>query len=190
MLRHWRSDPHTGNKSLLWDTIVSTGYRARAFRFETDRSVENGVIIDRLRDNRFDRTRLKPFPLPYLKAHSVFQMGYKLEDEATFAATLDANDQMRGVAAFIVFPIALDDITPTEYLITIEAEITAGQIGVHLVQNENTLERYSVARSLTAGNSYILEIPIYYRPEISGLAIDIQPGTKGRIKSITAYREV
>jgi hypothetical protein len=145
--------------------------------------------VDALRDCRFDRARLKPMPLPYLRVNSVFQQGLTLDDETTLACTINANEHNRGVAAYMVFPPQLDGIIPTEYLIVIEAEITAGQIGVHLIQNENTLERYGVARSLLACNTYRLELPIYYRPEIAGLAIDLQPGTKGRIISITAYRE-
>jgi len=189
MLRHWRSSSHTGVMNPLWDSMVATGHRARAFRYETDRTNDNGVVVDALRVSRFDRKRLKPMPLPYIKEKTIFQMGCTLENDVTMAASLNANEHMRGVAAYIVFPQQLDGVLPTEYLIVIEAEITAGQIGVHLIQNENTLERYSVARSLAAGNSYRLELPIYYRPEIAGLAIDIQPNTKGRIKSITAYRE-
>ena len=189
MLRHWRSTSHTGAVNTLWDGLIATGHRARAFRYETDRHIENEVTVDALRVSRFDRARLKPMPLPYIKEKTIFQMGFVLENDVTMAATLNANETMRGVAAYIVFPQQLDGILPTEYLIVIEAEIIAGQIGVHLIQNENTLERYSVARSLAAGHTYRFELPIYYRPEIAGLAIDIQPNTKGRIKSITAYSE-
>ncbi len=187
MLRHWRSNSHTGVPNTLWDTIVAVGHRARAFRYETDRTVEGDVIIDRLRDCRFDRKRLKPMPMPYMKANTVFQQGCVLENETTLTANINAGNQNSGVAAYVV--LAQDNNLPSEFLVVIEAEITEGQIGVHLIQNENTLERYSVARALPAGNSYILELPIYYRPEIAGIAIDLQPGTKGRIKSITAYRE-
>lgn len=187
MLRHWRSSSHTGVANPLWDTMVATGHRARAFRYETDRSFENGVVVDSLRDCRFDRARLKQMPLPYIKANSMFQLGITLENETTLAASINSNEHQRGVAGYVV--LNQDPNVPSEFLVTIEAEITAGQIGVHLIQNDNTLERYSVARALPAGNTYRLELPIYYRPEIAGIAIDIQPGTKGRIISITAYRE-
>ena len=189
MLRHWRSSSHTGVMNPIWDSMVATGHRARAFRYETDRHIENGVVVDALRNCRFDRKRLKQLPLPYIKEKTIFQMGCTLENDVTMAATINANEQMRGVAAYIVFPQQLDGVLPTEYLITIEAEITVGQIGVHLIQNHNTLEQYNVARSMVAGHTYRLELPIYYRPEIAGLAIDIQPNTKGRIISITASYE-
>lgn len=187
MLRHWRSSSHTGVANPLWDMMVATGHRARAFRYETDRSVQNGVIVDSLRDCRFDRARLKPMPLPYIKANTAFQLGITLENEATLAASINSSDQQRGVAGYVV--LSQDANVPSEFLVVVEAEITAGQIGVHLIQNDNTLERYSVARALPAGNTYRLELPIYYRPEIAGIAIDIQPGTKGRIISISAFRE-
>lgn len=187
MLRHWRSSSHTGVANPLWDTMVATGHRARAFRYETDRSVQNGVVVDSLRNSRFDRARLKPMPLPYIKANTAFQLGITLENETTLAASINANEQQRGVAGYVV--LSQDPSLPSEFLVVVEAEITAGQIGVHLIQNDNTLERYSVARALPAGNTYRLELPIYYRPEIAGIAIDIQPGTKGRIISISAFRE-
>ncbi len=189
MLRHWRSSSHTGVKNPLWDSMVATGHRARAFRYETARTSDNGVAIDALRHCRFDRARLKPMPLPYLKDKTIFQMGFTLENEETLAASLNTNEHMRGVAAYIVFPPQLDGIIPTEYLIVLDAEITAGQIGVHLIHNKNTLETYNVARTIQAGQHTRLELPVYYRPEIAGLAIDIQPNTRGRIHSITAYQE-
>lgn len=40
MLRHWRSTSHTGVTNQLWDGMVGTGHRARAFRYETDRHEE------------------------------------------------------------------------------------------------------------------------------------------------------
>ncbi|MDX1923280.1 MAG: hypothetical protein SFW65_09150 [Alphaproteobacteria bacterium] len=187
MLRYWRANSHTGVPNTLWDSIVATGHRARAFRYETDRTIEGDVITDRLRDCRFDRKRLKPMPFPYMKANTVFQQGCTLDNETTLAATINANAQNSGVAAYVV--LAQDNTLPSEFLVVIEAEITQGQIGVHLIQNENTLERYSIARAMPAGNTYLLELPVYYRPEIAGIAVDLQPGTKGRIKSITAYRE-
>ncbi|NDE91403.1 MAG: hypothetical protein EB059_09780 [Alphaproteobacteria bacterium] len=189
MLRHWRSNSHTGAVNTLWDTMVATGHRARAFRYETVRHHENNVIVDALKNCRFDRARLKQTCIPAIRERCFFHNGMTLENEINFAATLASNDQMRGVAGFIAFPQQLDGITPTEYLVVIEAEIQSGSIGIHLIQNENTLERYAVARNLTAPHTYRLELPIYYRPEIHGLAIDITPNTKGRVLSITAYIE-
>lgn len=190
MLRHWRSNPHTGVPNRLWDNMVDLGHRARAYRYETGRSEENGVIVDRLKINRFDAARLKPMPLPCIREKSFFQLGMRLENENDYTISIASGEHMRGVGTFIAFPQQVDGVLTTEYLLLIEMQIEAGQIGIHLLQNEHTLERYNVARSFPAPRSYRLELPVYYRPEITGLAIETSPGTKGLIKSIRAYEEV
>jgi hypothetical protein len=188
-LRHWRAGLHTDSANHLWDQMVDSGVRARAYRFETLRREEDGVQIDELKYSRFDREHLKPIALPWLKDKSFFRFGLNLADETGMAIAMQSGDGMQGVAGFIAFPGVDDFSIPQEYLLVLEAEVEKGQFAIQLLTNARTLERYNVARAFPAGKRYRYEIPIYYRPEINGLVIEVAANTNARITAIKAYAE-
>ncbi len=190
MLRLRRENPHTGAGNAFTEQLPEIGYRMRASRFETQRQERNGVIHDVLKHSRFDPLRLQPIPLPWVREGSFFHMGLNLSSDQQMLINVNTSETMRGLAGFIAFPQGEEAGIPVEYLLVIEAEVERGQFGVQLLHNNRTLERYSVARAFQAGKRYRLEIPVYYRPEVSGLVIEVQPGTSGVIRSITAYAEV
>lgn len=187
MLRHWRDKLNNGGANSAWDAMTGAGYRARAFRFDTQRNEQDGVVNDALKFSRFKAERLKPIALPWLKEQSFFRGGLTLTDEANLAMAMQTNETKHGVQGFIAFPQGHAENWPLEYLLVLEATVEKGQFAVHLMQNEKTLERYNIARSFPEGKSYRLEIPIYHRPEVVGLVIDISPNTVARITGIRAY---
>jgi hypothetical protein len=190
MLRLWRDDPHTGVPNSFVEQLPEIGYRMRAWRFETEREEKDGIVYNSLKHSRFDRNRLQPIPLPWVREQSFFHMGLSLSNTETMAMGISTGETQRGLAGFIAFPQEENASTPIEYMLVIEAEVEKGQFGVQLLHNNRTLERYSVARNFSAGKRYRLEIPVHYRPEVSGLVIDVTPGTTGVIRAITALAEV
>jgi hypothetical protein len=188
MLRLWRENPQTGGTNNFIEEIPAIGFRMRAWRYETQREEKNGVLCDSVKSSRFDPARLQRISMPWVKEQSFFHMGLNLIDDQNFALSIATGETQRGLAGFVAFP-QMEEGFPIEYLLVLEAEVEKGQFGVQLLHNERTLERYSVARLFTAGKRYRLELPVYYRPEISGLVVEVHPGTVGRIRSLTAFAE-
>ncbi len=189
MLRLWRATSRNGGANTFLDQFPDAGFRMRARRYETRREEKDGVVHDRLSHSRFDPARLKPAPLPWVRAQSFFHLGLSLIDAAALSLSIKTSETMRGLAGFIAFPLAEDGGTPVEYLVVVEAEVERGQFSVQLLHNERTLERYAVARTFTPGKRYVLEIPVYFRPEVSGIVIDVSPNTTAHIRRISARVE-
>jgi hypothetical protein len=189
MMRLWRENPHTGVANTFFDHLPEIGYRMRARRFETVREERDGTVLDTLKHSRFDRDRLAPIPMPWVRDQSFFHMGLNLQNDQTMMLQVNTTETMRGLAGFIAFSQSEDVAIPVEFLLVIDAEVEKGQFGVQLLHNNRTLERYSVARNFQPGRRHRLEIPVYYRPETSGIVIEVTPGTTGIIRSIAAYAE-
>ncbi|HVY13493.1 MAG TPA: glycosyltransferase, partial [Alphaproteobacteria bacterium] len=188
MLRLWRENPRIEKTNMFIDQFAEIGFRMRAWRYETQREEKNGVLCDSLKFCRFDRARLQPAPLPWLREKSFFHMGLGLAGEQPLSLAVNSGDNMQGVAGFVAFPQDENASGPLEFLLVIEFQLEQGQLGLQLLHNQRTLERYSVARRFTPGR-YRLELPVYDRLEISGVVIEVFPNTKGQITAITALAE-
>lgn len=190
LLRHWRDHFHLRPHSTMPEQLVGQGYRTRAYQYETERVQENGITHERLKKSRFDHARLQPMPLPWVQEKSFFRYGLSLQNEEAMVLDIAAPDATPGVAGFLAFPAEASETIPDEYLLVMEMEIGKGQLMLQYLHNDRTLERYNVARSFAGPNRYHIEIPVYYRQGMSGLVLEVQPQTKGRVTALRAFREV